>query len=45
MNLCRVVSDTLKLCICFDDEEKKYIYFFFYKIMVFANLELFSGFD
>ena len=38
MNLCKDVSDILKLCICFDEEEKS----IFYKIMAFSNLEIFQ---
>ena len=38
MNMCRDVSDILKLCICCNEEE----IFFFYKIMAFSNLENFQ---
>ena len=37
LNLCRDVSDILKLCIRFDEEEK----IIFYKIMAFSNLKFF----
>ena len=43
LNLCRDVSDILKLCIRFDIKENIYIYiyiFFFYKIMAFSNLDI-----
>ena len=39
LNLCRNVSDILKLYIGFDEEQSIFIYFFFYKIMAFSNLK------
>ena len=38
MNLFKDVSDILKLCICFDEEEQSV----FYKTMAFSNLEIFQ---
>ena len=36
MNMCRDVSDILKLCICYDEEEK----LIFYKIMALSNFQV-----
>ena len=45
LNLCRNVSDILKLYIGFDEEQSIFIYLFFLQNYGLLKLKKFSGFD